>query len=73
MQPFNQYLRYQNSIDQIMKSHELEQQERIEYDQLLYEGRYIEAAKLAFENNYTQLFINTVNNFFNQMTSDNNV
>ena len=31
-----------------MKTHELEQQERIEIDQLLHDGKYLEAALLAF-------------------------
>lgn len=31
---------------------------------MLYDGKYIEGALLAFENNYTQLFIKTVNRLF---------
>jgi hypothetical protein len=30
----------------------------------LHDGKYLEAALLAFENNYSQLFINTVNRVF---------
>ncbi len=32
---------------------------------MLYDGKFIEAALLCFENNYTQLFIKTVNRLFN--------
>ncbi len=54
----------EDTRDKIIKTHELEQQERIEIDQLLYDGKFVDAAILAFENNYTQLFIKTVNRFF---------
>ncbi len=38
----------EDTRDQIIKTHELEQQERIEIDQLLYDGKFVEAAILAF-------------------------
>lgn len=31
---------------------------------MLYDGKFVEAAILCFENNYTQLFIKTVNRMF---------
>ena len=53
-----------------MKEHEADQQERIEIDQLLHDKKYLQAALLAFENNYTQLFINTVNKLFTSLDPD---
>lgn len=42
-------------------------------DQLLHDGKFIEAAILAFENNYTQFFINIVNKMFTLFNEQQNV
>lgn len=44
----------------IMHEHELEEQERIFYDQHLADKKYCEGAVVAFRANYTKLFFNAL-------------
>jgi hypothetical protein len=39
----------------------------------LHDGKYLEAALLAFENNYSQLFINTINQVFSLFSEDDEI
>lgn len=71
------YLVWQDNTSEmkqnIMHEHELEEQERIFYDQHMADKKYCDAAIIAFKSNYTKLFLNVLEKMSYQLNAEQSI